>query len=217
MRKRLLTLPAPVMKLNILSVPIKPHCLQLLNSYGPHYFDSIRNWDKEKNKLLEAYGYSLNEDLKDKFEFAYKEGKPFLRVLDPSIKRLAPAFNARPVVAMVKEQAEEVETISTTKKVGIVFNANQRSFPFFSADVIQGEADEDSDSHREKKFISNVEKLDLTKFINTEIFSEPDKQLLQQVRKLQSSEVNKYLDRNSPFGGFWENICLLYTSDAADD
>ena len=182
--------------------------LQLLNSYGPHYFDSIRNWDKEKNKLLEAYGYSLNEDLKDKFEFAYKEGKPFLRVLDPSIKRLAPAFNARPVVAMVKEQAEEVETISTTKKVGIVFNANQRSFPFFSADVIQGEADEDSDSHREKKFISNVEKLDLTKFINTEIFSEPDKQLLQQVRKLQSSEVNKYLDRNSPFGGFWENIIL---------
>ena len=182
--------------------------LQLLNSYGPHYFDSIRNWDKEKNKLLEAYGYSLNEDLKDKFEFAYKEGKPFLRVLDPSIKRLAPAFNARPVVAMVKEQSAEVETISTTKKVGIVFNANQRSFPFFSADVIQGEADEDSDSHREKKFISNVEKLDLTKFINTEIFSEPDKQLLQQVRKLQSSEVNKYLDRNSPFGGFWENIIL---------
>ena len=182
--------------------------LQLLNSYGPHYFDSIRNWDKEKNKLLEAYGYSLNEDLKDKFEFAYKEGKPFLRVLDPSIKRLAPAFNARPVVAMVKEQAAEVETISTTQKIGIVFNANQRSFPFFSADVIQGEADEDSDSHREKKFISNVEKLDLTKFINTEIFSEPDKQLLQQVRKLQSSEVNKYLDRNSPFGGFWENIIL---------
>jgi non-specific serine/threonine protein kinase len=56
--------------------------LQLLNAYGPNYFDSIRNWDKEKNKLLEAYGYSIEEDLKGKFEFAYKEGKPFLRVLD---------------------------------------------------------------------------------------------------------------------------------------
>ena len=33
--------------------------LQLLNAHGPHYFDTIRNWDKEKNKLLEAYGYSL--------------------------------------------------------------------------------------------------------------------------------------------------------------
>jgi superfamily II DNA or RNA helicase len=179
--------------------------VQLLNSYGPHYFDSIRNWDKEKNKLLEAYGYSLNEDLKGKFEFAYKEGKPFLRVLDPAIKRLAPASNARPVVAVVKEQPAEVETIATSKKVGIVFNANEKTFPFFSVDIIQGEAD-DPDSEREKKFIGNVEKLDLTKFINTEIFSESDKQLVQQVRKLQSSEINKYLDRNSPFSGFWENI-----------
>jgi non-specific serine/threonine protein kinase len=32
--------------------------LQLLNTHGANYFDSIRNWDKEKNKLLEAYGYS---------------------------------------------------------------------------------------------------------------------------------------------------------------
>ncbi len=48
--------------------------LQLLNSFGPHYFDSIRNWDKEKNKLLEAYGYNLSEDIKGKFEFIYKEG-----------------------------------------------------------------------------------------------------------------------------------------------
>jgi len=33
-----------------------------------------------------------------------------------------------------------------------------------------------------------------------------DKQLVQQVRKLQSAEINKYLDRNSPFSGIWENI-----------
>ncbi len=63
--------------------------LQLLNTYGVNYFDSIRNWDKEKNKLLEAYGYSLKDDLKGKFEFAYKDAKPFLRVLDAGIKRVA--------------------------------------------------------------------------------------------------------------------------------
>ncbi|MEY3560495.1 MAG: hypothetical protein RIS12_928, partial [Bacteroidota bacterium] len=62
--------------------------LQLLNTHGANYFDSIRNWDKEKNKLLEAYGYSLQDDLTNKFEFAYKDGKPFLRVLDPGIKRV---------------------------------------------------------------------------------------------------------------------------------
>ena len=56
--------------------------LFLLRAHGPYYFDSIRNWDKEKNKLLEAYGYSLNDNLEGKFEFSYKDGKPFLRVLD---------------------------------------------------------------------------------------------------------------------------------------
>ncbi len=71
--------------------------LQLLNAYGAHYFDTIRNWDKEKNKLLEIYGYSLNEELSGKFEFIYKEGKPFLKVLDPNIKRIAPARSGKNV------------------------------------------------------------------------------------------------------------------------
>ena len=43
--------------------------LQLLNSHGPYYFDSIRNWDKEKNKLLEAYGYSLSDALRANLNF----------------------------------------------------------------------------------------------------------------------------------------------------
>ena len=32
--------------------------LQLLNNHGPLYFDTIRNWDSQKNKLLSLYGYS---------------------------------------------------------------------------------------------------------------------------------------------------------------
>ena len=173
--------------------------LQLLNAYGPHYFDSIRNWDKEKNKLLEAYGYNLKEDLSGKFEFAYKEGKPFLRVLDSNIKRLAPASNARPVIPVKRD--EEVETVISPKKLALVFNANETAFPFFSLDIIQGETDEEA-----KKLIGRVEKLDLTKFVNIDAYTEEDKLLVQQVRKLQGSEINKYLNRNSPFSGFWENI-----------
>jgi non-specific serine/threonine protein kinase len=37
--------------------------LQLFRQYGPYYFDTIRNWDKEKNKLLQIYGYNLLDDL----------------------------------------------------------------------------------------------------------------------------------------------------------
>ena len=108
--------------------------LQLLNTHGANYFDSIRNWDKEKNKLLEAYGYSLQDDLTNKFEFAYKDGKPFLRVLDPGIKRvLTPTPTSRPVLFPTKPLlAEEkvIEKISNvpSSRIGVVFNFNKKNF-----------------------------------------------------------------------------------------
>ena len=179
--------------------------LQLLDAYGNNYFDSIRNWDKEKNKLLQIYGYSLQDDLKNKFEFTYKEGKPFLKVLDSAIQRVAAgAVTPRATEAFIVPDlpTEEVAVEEKpAKKLGVVFNFNASMYPYFDVDVVQGEANEELIN-----YVGKVEKLDLTKFINTEFFSEEDKQLLQQVRKLQSSEINKYLDRNSPFSGIWENI-----------
>jgi len=177
--------------------------LHLLNNWGPHYFDSIRNWDKEKNKLLEGYGYSLDDDLSGKFEFIYKEGKPFLKVIDSSIRRVSAPLSKQAETS-AETAIEEVETRifpTKNKQVTLVFNANEKSFPFVSIDVVQGDYDEE-----ENKFIGRIEKLDLSKFINTSDFIEKDKQLIQQARKLQQSEINKYLNRNSPFSGFWENI-----------
>ena len=178
--------------------------LQLLNNWGPNYFDTIRNWDKEKNKLLEGYGYSLDEDLDGKFEFIYKEGKPFLKVLDPSIKRVAASFSNMPGRTETVEKVPETTRVPfgpKIKQAALVFNANEKTFPFVSVDVVQGEYDEENNS-----FIGRVEKMDLTKFVNVDSFSDSDKQLIQQARKLQQSEINKYLNRNSPFSGFWENI-----------
>ena len=62
--------------------------LQLFQLKGADYFDTIRNWDREKNKLLALYGYSLDDYIEDKFEFTYQEGKPFLKVLDNKIQKL---------------------------------------------------------------------------------------------------------------------------------
>ncbi len=179
--------------------------LQLLDAYGANYFDSIRNWDKEKNKLLQIYGYSLEDDLNGKFEFTYKEGKPFLKVLNISIKRVAPGtVAARPSeVFIVPDMPTEEVALEErpSKKLGVVFNFNAGMYPYFDVDAIQGETNEE-----QSKYLGKVEKIDLTKFVNTEVFSEDDKQLVQQVRKLQAVEINKYLDRNSPFSGIWENI-----------
>ncbi|HEY2722943.1 MAG TPA: helicase SNF2, partial [Chitinophagaceae bacterium] len=193
--------------------------LQLLNSYGPYYFDGIRNWDKEKNKLLEAYGYSLNDDLKGKFEFTYKDGKPFLRVLDMAIKRVAP------VVAMPTKPAAVVETqpdVSVEEKdeliaiasqrLAMVFNFNKKTYPYFFIDVVQGETNDTGTG-----FTGKVEKLDLTKYIDTAKYSESDKQALGLLRKLQEPEINKYISRNSPFSGIWENIIHHEEEDLPDE
>ena len=181
--------------------------LQLLNAYGANYFDTIRNLDKEKNKLLQIYGYNLEDDLAGKFEFILKEGKPFLKLLDTSIKRVAaPVVNSSYSPVPVPEPVEKDETplvviVEKNTRLGVVFNFNAKAYPGFTVDSLQGEANE-----AKKNYAGKTEKLDLTKFVNTEVFNETDKQLFQQVRKLQDAEVNKYLNRNSPFSGIWENI-----------
>jgi superfamily II DNA or RNA helicase len=196
--------------------------LQLLNIYGSGYFDSIRNWDKEKNKLLEAYGYSLKDDLKGKFEFVYKDGKPFLRVLDSNIKRVAVSANtpmqvqARPVIIpqQLNEEPEEQveEVIKPSQRLGIVFNFNKKNYPQFTVDVISGEPNDTNDA-----FTGKVEKLDISRYVNSDNLSESDKDLLTLLRKLQETDINKYISRNSPFSGIWENIIHQEEDDLPDE
>ncbi len=194
--------------------------VQLLNAYGPNYFDSIRNWDKEKNKLLEAYGYSLDDDLKGKFEFVYKEGKPFLRVLDSSIKRVAPAaLPSKPVLLPVKEKEDEPETEETevvitksSQRLGVVFNFHKKTYPQFTVDVIIGEPNESNDG-----FAGKTEKLDISRYVDADKLSESDRDLLTSLRKLQDGEINKYISRNSPFSGIWENIIHQEDDDLPEE
>lgn len=169
--------------------------LQLLTAHGPFYFDTLRNWDKEKNKLLSSYGYSLSDDLEGKFAFSYLNGKPFLRVLDPTIKKV------ETVAATKMDTPEPEETLTVTRRLGVVLNANDKLFPYFQMELVSGDANEE-----ETEFVSLVNRIDLGKYVDFYLFKERDRDLISPVRKLQHSEVNKYLNKNSPFAGIWENI-----------
>ena len=192
--------------------------LQLLNNYGPYYFDTIRNLDKEKNKLLSLYGYSLDDDIEGKFEFTYKDGKPFLRVLDTSIKRVtAPAQPLRPkpvfeekAPVMVTDVVEAPQ--KQLSKLGIVFSYNTHQYPYIQVDAVQGEMNDEATG-----FVGKIEKLDLSKFVNTEVLDENDKMLVQQLRKLLPGEVSRYLNRNSPFSGIWENIIQQHDDELPEE
>ena len=51
-------------------------------------------------------------------------------------------------------------------------------------------------------FAGKSEKLDICRYVNTDNLSESDKELLTLLRKLQETEINKYISRNSPFSEF---------------
>ncbi|QES90994.1 DEAD/DEAH box helicase [Rhizosphaericola mali] len=203
------------------SDPLHPLCvhklilfIHLLKDKGPNYFDTIRNLDKEKNKLLALYGFSLEDNIKGKFEFALKDGKPFLRVLDPTIKRVAVVpTESKPKPSYYNREAEKEEKKSdkpeTKYGVGLVLSHGTEQYPYLNVDAIEGEVDED-----ETEFLGKVLKLDLSKYVETDMFSDNDKQLIQQIRKILPAEVNKYLNRNSPFSGIWDNIVQHSTSEA---
>ncbi len=165
--------------------------LQLHNMHGAAFFDTISNRDREKNKLLALYGYSTDDDIEGKFEFTFRDGKPFLRVLDPSIKRIVapPPENRKPFLMPIQKEVLVEEKIPETipyQKLGVVLRYDAQQYPFIQADVIKGEADEAN-----KQFTGKTEKLDLTKFVNTEDLSEDDKMLIQHLRKLLPSEVTQ--------------------------
>ena len=62
-----------------------------------------------------------------------------------------------------------------------------------------------------------MEKIDISRYVNTDALSESDKDLLSVLRKFQESEINKYISRNSPFSGFWENIIHQEEDDLPDE
>lgn len=198
--------------------------LQLLTKEGANYFDSIRNWDAVKNKLLSLYGYSLNDDLTGKFEFTYQDGRPFLRVLDATIKRVSNPTEApiveKPLVVdtpLATTQENEHQTIIKAPAeiqncLGVVITETSTQYPFIEIEVCQGIANQEANG-----FVGKIEKLDINKYIETENFTLADKLLLQQTRKLVATEVSKFINRNSPFGGVWENIIHQQTEALPED
>jgi SNF2 family DNA or RNA helicase len=181
---------------------------QLFQLKGADYFETIRNWDREKNKLLALYGYTLDDYIEDKFEFTYQDGKPYLKVLDDRIQKInaAPAATVRKIPRSNDWDIEETNGTSnavakTVERFGLVIQQSESEYPYLLLNVIKGEVNEEGNA-----FVSKVEKIDLPKFLMPLEINDEDKNLIQLVRKLQSNELVKYLDKNSPFMGIWDTI-----------
>jgi hypothetical protein len=167
--------------------------LQVLKTYGAQYFTTMQDWNIQKNKLLEQYGYTLNDDLTNKFTFTYENGKPFLRVLDTSIKKIySPPVREKVEVAVAVAEEE--------KRLGIVIDANVSWYPFVNVQLVAGVTDEGV-----KKYVSSIEKLELHQYINATNYREGERELLPVVRKFLPEEILKYLRKSMPFGEFLDD------------
>lgn len=189
--------------------------LQILYTKGIQHFARMQNWDVQKNKLLEQYGYSLSDDLTGKFEWTYQDGKPFLRVLDTSIKKIT----AQPASLKPKqeEQKEEVATVSKTGyeeplQLGIVLDTAVPWYPFVQFQLVSGHTDK-----AEEIFKGPIERLDLLQYVNAMRYRESDRTLLPVVRKFLPEEILKYLKKNLPFGDFLDDFNQVLKEDPAPE
>ncbi|MBL7717373.1 MAG: SNF2 helicase associated domain-containing protein [Flavipsychrobacter sp.] len=182
--------------------------LQVLNAYGSQYFQSMRDWDEQKNKLLRQYGYTLDDDLSNKFTFTYENGKPFLRVLDPTLKKVAVKEAApRPVAAQPVVEVKEEE-----RSLGIVVDTSVGWYPFVHFTLVDGIADEDG-----KKFLNGIERLELNQYINTQIYKEQQRDLVPVVRKFAPEEILKFLKKNLPFGDLLDDYKEVLKETPSED
>jgi SNF2 family DNA or RNA helicase len=177
--------------------------LDMLNKHGGHYFSTLRNWDTQKDKLLSLYGYSLKDDLTGKFDFSYHDGKPFLRVLDPSIKKISMAPAAP--VSKYKEQKEAAVAeviIPSKKRMGVLVGGSKAEhFPYTSFELLSGEPDENGEG-----YTGTVDKLEANQYISPAGLQERDKLLVTALRKQSPDELFKSIKRDTPFGEFWDSL-----------
>ncbi|HTO14310.1 MAG TPA: SNF2-related protein [Edaphocola sp.] len=178
--------------------------LSIFYQHGPNYFSSLQNWDSQKNKLLGLYGFTIKDDLTGKFEFAYHEGKPFLRVLDKSIKRIdSKTFGA----AQKKDTPQEEIALKLEnekgerKKLGILIKKDQPYFPHTSFELIGGVPNKAGD-----KLSKDIAFYELSQYFNPIYLDDREKILITGLRKQSSDDLVKWLKKNSPFGDFLDGV-----------
>lgn len=197
--------------------------LQILKAYGHQYFQALQDFDVQKNKLLGLYGYSLDDDLTGKFEFTYENGKPFLRVLDPTIKKVSAEERKLQSAAAAPVQKKEKEAATVAEKeedkeeeelrLGVVLDTSATWYPFVNIALVSGVTGEEE----EKGFINGIEVLELQQYINAHKYRQDEREMIPAIRKFHPVEVLKYLKKNLPFGDFYDDYKEVLKEVPADD
>jgi len=130
--------------------------LQVKQAQGANAFELMRDWDTYKNDLLAPYGFTVNDDLTNKFTFKMNSYKPELIVLDPSITKInalrvlgeryaVPNPKNRSIIipnSAKKSKTKTAKSVVDVTRYGLayVFNFHPKweYFPFFEINPVIG-------------------------------------------------------------------------------
>ncbi len=166
--------------------------LQAIYQFGADYFQGLRNWDEQKGRLLALYGYKLTDNLKGKFAFTYDaHGKPSLRLLDPSIKRIA-APAAGPAKRMEMSGVPVAAPVAAPVGVHLIpaLQSAPDVYPFILPKLLKAPAEEGGKPYAV---------LDLDNDIAAENIEDAEQEWVAVFRKAQAAEAMRYLRRVIPF------------------
>jgi superfamily II DNA or RNA helicase len=125
--------------------------MQLLNERGEHYFEYLRDWTEEKDRLLSEYGFSTKDPLDSLFEFYFGNGSIKLKVLAPTLRKLA-AFDSYDDLQIAGTTtgaddsfsipSRQVQVKSGQDRYGILFNLQVgQPYPGFSLSLFSARFD----------------------------------------------------------------------------
>ena len=191
--------------------------LQILRAYGHQFFQNLQDWDVQKNKLLGLYGYSLDDDLTGKFEFTYENGKPFLRVLDKTIKKVSAPIKEAPKEERKPVPVAETEVeVATTEKeelrLGIVLDTRVKWYPFVQVALVSGVADDN-----EHGYTGKIDNIELLQYVDAHKYKDEERELIPIARKFHPNEMLKYLKKNLPFGDLFDDYNEVLKEVPAED
>lgn len=177
--------------------------LHIILTKGIRYFQTLYNWDEQKNKLLSLYGYSTADDLTGKFTFTYENGKPFLRVLDPSIKKINQAEKRE--VATVEVVEKEWEEPAPQQRIGILIDCHTSWYPFGNISLLSGIPD---NNHEDR--LENPHLLELGRYINANQFVPEDRDIIPAARKCLHEEILRYIRKSYPFAQHLSEVKIFH-------
>ena len=135
--------------------------LSLNKRFGRSYLDTLVDPNTQKRQLLAEYGYTLEDNWADKFQFDSFGGKVKLILLDASLRKLSEFENwtdlhhrigikstpGRPFNEQLPIRSYEADT-----GIGFVLKTGLDSFPHFTLQPVSGKMKKDR-----KSFVSNLE------------------------------------------------------------